>query len=49
MVDETGAYLQNEVSQKEKHQYSILIHMYGILKDGNDNHVHKRAEETQMY
>ena len=29
-VDETGAYLQSEVSQKEKHQYSILIHIYGI-------------------
>ena len=22
--------LQNEVSQKEKHQYSILTHIYGI-------------------
>ena len=22
--------IQSEVSQKEKHQYSILIHMYGI-------------------
>ena len=26
--------IQNEVSQKEKHQYSILMHIYGILKDG---------------
>ena len=25
--------LQNEVSQKEKHQYSILTHIYGIYKD----------------
>ena len=24
-VDETGAYLQTEVSQKEKDQYSILM------------------------
>ena len=22
--------IQNEVSQKDKHQYSILTHMYGI-------------------
>src|SRR5574341_42928 len=27
--------IQSEVSQKEKHQYSILIHIYGIWKDGN--------------
>ena len=25
---------QIEVSQKEKHQYSILTHIYGIEKDG---------------
>ena len=29
--------IQSEVSQKEKHQYSILTHIYGIYKDGNDN------------
>ena len=29
--------IQSEVSQKEKHQYSILMHIYGILKDGNDD------------
>ena len=23
-------FIQGEVSQKEKHQYSILTHMYGI-------------------
>ena len=28
--------IQSEVSQKEKHQYSILTHIYGIQKDGND-------------
>ena len=28
--------IQNEVSQKEKHQFSVLTHIYGILKDGND-------------
>ena len=29
--------IQSEVSQKDKHQYSILMHIYGILKDHNDN------------
>ena len=28
---------QSEVSQKEKHQYSILTHIDGIYKDGNDD------------
>ena len=41
--------IQSEVSQKEKHQYSILMHIYGILKDGNDNPIDETAKETQMY
>ena len=41
--------IQSEVSQKEKHQYSILTHVYGIQKDGNDNPVWETAKETQMY
>ena len=41
--------IQNEVSQKEKHQYTILTHIYGIHKDGNDNPVCETAKETQMY
>ena len=41
--------IQSEVSQKEKHQYSILTHIYGIKKDGNDNPVCETAKETQMY
>ena len=36
------------VSQKEKHQYSILMHIYGIYKDDNDNPVCETAKETQM-
>ena len=32
--------IQSEVSQKEKHQYSII---------GNDNHVCETAKKTQMY
>ena len=39
---------QSEVSQKEKHQYSILTHIYGIYKDGNDDPICKTAEETQL-
>ena len=41
--------IESEVSQKEKHQYSILTHIYGILKYGNDKPVCKTAKETQMY
>ena len=40
---------QSEVNQKEKHQYSILTHIYGIKKDGNDDPVCETAKETQMY
>ena len=40
---------QSEASQKEKHQYSILMHIYGILQDGNNNPVCETAKETQMY
>ena len=40
--------IQSEVSQKEKYQYSILTHIYGIYKDGNDNPVCKKAKEPQM-
>ena len=41
--------VQSEVSQKEKHQYSILMHIYGVYKDGNDDSICKTAKETQMY
>ena len=41
--------IQSEVSQREKHQYSILTHIYGIQKDGNHNPVCETAKETQMY
>ena len=43
------AIIQSEVSQKEKHQYSILTHIYEIKEDGNNNHVCETAKETQMY
>jgi len=41
--------IQSEVSQKGKHQYSILMHIYGLLKDGNNNPVYETAKETMMY
>ena len=41
--------IQSEVSQKDKDQYSILTHIYGILKYGNDNTICKTEKETQMY
>ena len=39
--------IQSELTQKEKHQYSILTHMYGISKDGNDYPICETAKETQ--
>ena len=39
---------QSEVSQKEKHQYSILTHIYGIQKDGNDDPKCETAKKAQM-
>ena len=41
--------IQSELSQKEKHQYSILMHVYGIYKDGNDDPICETTKETQMY
>ena len=38
--------IQSEVSQKEKHQYSVLTHIHGIYKDGNDP-ICETAKETQ--
>ena len=39
--------IQSEVSQKEKHQYSILTHIYGISKHGNNDPICETAKETQ--
>ena len=40
--------IQSKVSQKDKDQYNILTHIYGIWKDGNDNPICKTAKETQI-
>ena len=38
--------IQSEVTQKDKEHYSILTHIYGIWKDGNDNPICKTEKET---
>ena len=38
---------QNKVSLKEKQKYSILLHIYGVYKDGNDDPIYKTAKKTQ--
>ena len=40
--------IQSEVSQKEKYQYSILMHIYGIQKDGNDDPIWETTKETDI-
>ena len=40
--------IQTEVSQTEKYQYSILTHIYGIQKDGNNDPICKIAKETDV-
>ena len=40
--------IQSEVSQKDKDQYSILTHIYGILKDGNDTYMQNRKRDTDV-
>ena len=39
---------QSEISQKEKHQYSILTHIYGNQNDGNYNSACETAKETHV-
>ena len=40
--------IQSEVSQKEQLQYSILMHIYGIQNDGNNDSIHETAKEMQI-
>ena len=39
--------IQSKVSQKEKNKYHILMHIYGIYKDGTDEPICRAAMETQ--
>ena len=39
--------IQSEARQKEKHQYSMLTHIYmEFRKDGNDDPICETAKET---
>ena len=40
--------IQGEVSKKEKHQYSILTHIYGIQRDGNNDPICEKAKDTDV-
>ena len=39
--------IQSEVSQKVKDKYCILIHIYGIQKNGTDTFIYREAMEKQ--
>ena len=41
-------FTQSEVSQKEKHQYSVSMHINGFLKDGTDDPICETAKETPV-
>ena len=40
--------IQSEASQKDKDQLSILTHIYGIYKDGNNNPICKTERDTDV-
>ena len=42
-----GTVIQHEVSQKEKNKSHILMHIYGIQKNGTDEPICKAEIETQ--
>ena len=39
--------IRSEVSQKEKNKHHILIHIYGIWKNGTDEPIFRVGLETQ--
>ena len=41
------AIILSEVSQKEKEQYHILTHIYGIWKNGTEEFIYRTAMEKQ--
>ena len=40
--------IQSEVSQREKHQHSILTYIHGIFKNGNDNPLCETPKDTHV-
>ena len=47
-MDETGAYYTERNKSEKEQYYSIIIHIYGIWKDGNDDPICETAKDTQM-
>ena len=39
--------IQSEISQKEKDKYHILMHIYGIQKNGTEEFIYRAAMEKQ--
>ena len=40
--------IQNEVSQKEKNKYCVLMFIHGISKSGTDELIYKAETETMI-
>ena len=40
--------IQNEISQREKNKYRMLMHIYGILKSGTDEPSGRAGIKMQM-
>ena len=38
---------KSEVSQKEKDKYQILMHIYGIYKNGTEEFIYRATREKQ--
>ena len=38
---------QSEVSQKEENKYRILMHVYGVQKNGPDEQICKNTDKTK--
>ena len=47
-ITETSGTMQSEVSQKENDKYLILMHIYGVQKDGTNGPMCRTAKETQI-
>ena len=43
-----GPVIQSEVSQKQKHKYHILVHTYGIQKNGTEEFIYRAVMEKQI-
>ena len=41
--------IQSEVSQKKKDKYRILMHIYGIQKNGTEEFIFRAAVEKKTY